>query len=153
MKFERIFNGILRFFGVAQIPDVIRDISNYFFIRRTIDEAAGTEDFKRLGLNKAWFGVTYAVVNLPPEVVAAPQETWRIYMMDKLVEYDVYFQSIGLTEIVIPRMDKLVIEKDGIYAYGVRFVPLRLELSLWYVLWTASVWTGVVLAAKHFWPW
>jgi hypothetical protein len=144
----RVLIAILRFLGIAQLPDVFRDISNYFFIRRKIAEVEGTEDFKRLKLNKAWLGVTYAVVNLPPEVVAAPPQTWEIYMMDKIVEYDVYFQSIGLTEIVIPRLDRLIVEDDGVYAYGIRFVPLRLELDIWYVIWTGIVWTGIFFGAS-----
>lgn len=139
----RILRWTLNLLGVGQLPDLWRDVSNYFYIRKRVQVASKTEEFQAANLSLSWFGTPYTVVNLPPDVFSAPEDVWKLYVMEKLIEYDAYFQEMGLTEIVTPRLDNLVDKKRGIYAYGIKFIQLKIVLGWGYLFRTAAVWASI----------
>jgi hypothetical protein len=86
---------------------VIKDIGNYFFVRRTIKSNMGSIEWDRFKLRVDWIGRIYTVVNLPPEVIYspdAPEEIRPAYVIEESRPLNEYLTKLGLAEVILPEI-------------------------------------------------
>jgi len=86
---------------------VIKDIGNYFFVRRTIKSNVGSIEWDRFKLRVDWIGRIYTVVNLPPEVIYspdAPEEIRPAYVIEESRPLNEYLTKLGLAEVILPEI-------------------------------------------------
>ena len=115
------------------IFQVIRDINNYFFLRKTIKEESKGLKWNKFNLRSDWIGRIYTVVNLPPEVTLspdAPDEIRPAYVLEETRPINEYLTSLNLHEIIIPVFRPL----KGTDSYLVIYYPVFQRLSAFWVL-------------------
>ncbi len=116
---------------------ILKEISNYFFIKKTIKKNKNTEDWKTKNLRVGYFGIMYTVINLPPEVYESEKQYYQLYVIEQLKPINEYLAALNLQEVVTVKIDDQCNPEAGVYAFGVKYIPLFRELSLsWVIKWT-----------------
>jgi hypothetical protein len=137
---KRIFSNTFRIFGV------IRDVNNFFFIKRTCKkESIDSPIWSRNNLRIDWIGRIYTVINLPPEVTESkdlPKEYWPAYMIDQTKGLNEYLTQLNLSEIIIPEYQLL----DGTTSYLLVYKPYFRDLSWWWIFSRIFIWTAIFIA-------
>ncbi len=129
---------------------ILKEISNYFFLRRQIRRNKDTEDWKKLkyDLRVNLTGVIYTVINLPPEVLSGEEVYWRHYIIEETKPINDYLATLNLSEII--RLEIKRIDKKNSFAYLVRYKPLFKDLSFWWLLkWKILIWITTWLQFKY----
>ena len=112
---------------------IIRDISNYRYILKTINKSKETVEWRKFNLRADWIGRLYTVVNLPPEVTLSPDSPEEIrpaYVLEQTKPLNEYLTKMNLHEIIIPSLEPIE-ETDS---YLVVYSPYFQKLSLsWFV--------------------
>ena len=111
---------------------IIKDISNYRFILKTIKKNRGTIEWDKLNLRADWIGRIYTVVNLPPEVIHspdAPQEIRPAYVLDESRPVNEYLMKLNLQEIILPAIEAV----PGTLSYLIVYTPYFQRLSFKWV--------------------
>ena len=115
---------------------ILKEISNFFFIRRTIRKNKNTDSWKKHNLKVGYFGIMYTVVNLPPEVYESEEQYFQLYVIEQLKPINEYLASLNLQEVVTLRIDNKCDKDLGIFAFGIKYVPLFRDLSFgWIIKW------------------
>lgn len=117
-----------------RILRIYKELRNYFFLKKVIRLNYNSADWNKQKLHKGWFGVIYTVINLPPEVIESEEQYYQVYAVEQLMPINEYFTSLNINEIVTPRVKNLVDKEKGIYAYGIKFMPLFRDLTAWWVI-------------------
>lgn len=115
------------------IFQVIRDINNYFFLRKTIKEESKGLKWNKFNLRFDWIGRIYTVVNLPPEVTLSPDAPGEIrpaYVLEEIRSINEYLTTLNLHEIIVPVFKPL----EGTDSYLVIYYPVFQKLSVFWVL-------------------
>lgn len=125
---------------------IIKEINNYFFIKRTIRKNQETEQWKKHNLKVGYFNVIYTVINLPPDVFESEEQYYQMYVIEQLKPINEYLASLNLQEVVTLSMDNKCDPASGIYAFGIKYVPLFRDFSWfwmlkWIVIITAGIWS------------
>jgi len=111
---------------------VINDINNYLFLRKTIKKESNTLVWQKFNLRSDWIGRIYTVVNLPPEVTLspdAPEEIRPAYVLEEIRPINEYLTGLNLHEIIMPEFKPL----EGTNSYLVIYYPVFQRLSLFWV--------------------
>ena len=131
------------FFNTFRIFGVIRDINNFFFLKRTTKkESVDSPIWARNKLRVDWVGRIYTVVNLPPEVTESkdlPKEYWPAYMIDQTKGLNEYLTSLNLAEIIIPEYKLL----DGTTSYLLFYKPYFRDLTWKWVITRTLFWVAI----------
>lgn len=131
------FSNLIRIFGV------IRDIRNYFYLRRvTKREMLNSPIWAKNNLRADWIGRIYTVMNLPPEVTMAPdlpKELWPAYLIEQSKGLNEYLTSLNLHEIIIPEYKEI----EGSTSYLLVYYPYFRDLTWWWVLSRIVFWVSV----------
>lgn len=118
--------------------DVIKEINNYFFLRKTIKKNRDTPEWKKHNLKDGYFGIIYTLVNLPPEVFEGEEQYYQMYVIEQIKPINEYLAFLNLQEIVSVRVENKCDKEQGIYAFGVIYSPFFREFSFgWLFKWTA----------------
>ncbi len=125
---------------------IFKEINNYFFLRKVIKKNRNSEEWLKHNLRVGYFNIIYSVINLPPEVYESEEQYFKVYVLEELRPINEYLESLNLQEIVSVYMEDKCDAKNGIFAYGIKYIPLFKDFTLWWVIkWitliTASVWT------------
>lgn len=127
-----------------RIFGVIRDIRNYFFLRRvTKREMVNSPIWAKNNLRVDWIGRIYTVINLPPEVTMAPdlpRELWPAYLIDQSKGLNEYLTSLNLHEIIIPEFKEI----PDSTSYLLVYYPYFRDLTLWWVVTRSIFWSAVI---------
>lgn len=122
---------------------IFKEINNYFFIKKTIRKNKDTDEWKKHNLKVGYFGIIYTVVNLPPEVYESEPQYYQAYVIEQLKPINEYLASLNLQEVVTLKVDDKCNKELGIFAFGVKYIPLFRDLSLgWMFRWTALILLG-----------
>ena len=112
---------------------IIRDISNYRYILKTIKKSKQTVEWRKFNLRADWIGRLYTVVNLPPEVTLSPDSPEEIrpaYVLEQTKPLNEYLTKMNLHEVIIPSLEPIG-ETDS---YLVVYSPYFQKLSIsWFV--------------------
>lgn len=128
-----------------KIFGVIKDITNYFFLRRIIKrEMVNSPIWSKNNLRVDWIGRIYTVVNLPPEVTMAPdlpKELWPAYLIDQSKGLNEYLTSLNLHEVIIPEYKEI----PGSTSYLLIYYPYFRNFTKWWVISRTIFWTSVII--------
>ena len=128
---------------------VLKELNNLFFIKRTIRKNKDTDAWKKHNLRIGWFGILYTVVNLPPEVYESEEQYYQLYVIEQLKPVNEYLASLNLQEVVTLSVENKCIKELGIYAFGIKYVPLFRDFSIgWLVKWNIIIFGGWYVIAK-----
>jgi hypothetical protein len=131
--------------SLIKIFGVIRDIRNYFFLRRvTKRELMNSPIWTKNNLRVDWIGRIYTVMNLPPEVTMAPdlpKELWPAYLIEQSKGLNEYLTSLNLHEIIIPEYKEI----PGTNSYLLVYYPYFRDLTGWWIMSRFVFWTAVIL--------
>jgi hypothetical protein len=119
---------------------VIKEINNYLFIGKTIKKNKDTDEWKKHNLRIGYFNILYSVINLPPEVYESEEQYYQMYVIEQLKPINEYLASLNLQEVVTLQIESKCNKLDGIYAFGVKYVPLFREFNLWWLF----KWIGII---------
>lgn len=126
---------------------IIRDISNYRFILKTIKKNRESVEWKKFNLRADWIGRLYTVVNLPPEVTLspdAPEEIRPAYVLDQTKGLNEYLTRLNLHEIIIPSLEPI----EDADSYLVVYSPYFQKLSVsWFVY--RTIFLLILIWAQH----
>jgi hypothetical protein len=129
--------------SIFKIFGVIKDIRNYFFLRRIVKrESVNSPIWSKNNLRVDWIGRIYTVVNLPPEVTMSPdlpRELWPAYLIEQSKGINEYLTSLNLHEIVIPEYKEI----PDTTSYLLIYYPYLRNLSWWWILSRSIFWTLV----------
>lgn len=123
-----------RFRLKLRIFEIFREIRNYYYVKGIIRKHKNTPEWKKHNLSVGYFGVIYTVINLPPEVFESEEQYYSVYVMEKMMPVNNYLAGLNLQEVVTPRVENLVDKEGGVFAFGVKYIPLFRELTWGYVL-------------------
>jgi hypothetical protein len=115
---------------------ILKEINNYFFIKKTIRKNKDTDAWKKHNLREGYFGIIYSLINLPPEVFESEEQYYQLYVIEQLKPINEYLASLNLQEVVTLYIENKCNKELGIYAFGVRYIPLFRDLSFgWIFKW------------------
>lgn len=126
---------------------VIADISNYFFLKKTIKKNKGTIEWEKFKLRVDWIGRIYTVVNLPPEVIYspdAPEEIRPAYVLEESKPINEYLTKLNLQEIITPEIRPI----PGSISYLLIYSPYFQRLSLKWALYRL-IFISILAWAQH----
>jgi hypothetical protein len=107
---------------------VIRDIRNYFFVRKTIKSNMGSIEWNKFKLRVDWVGRIYTVINLPPEVIYSPdtpEEIRPAYVIEESRPLNQYLTNLGLSEVILPEITPI----PKSVSYLITYTPAFQRLS------------------------
>jgi hypothetical protein len=141
-----MFSNPFKIFGV------IRDIRNYFFLRKIIKrEMINSPLWSKNNLRVDWIGRIYTVVNLPPEVTMSPdlpRELWPAYLVDQSKGLNEYLTSLNLHEIIIPEYKEI----PESTSYLLIYYPYFRNLTKWWIISRTIFWTSaIIIESKTHW--
>jgi hypothetical protein len=141
-----MFSNPFKIFGV------IRDIRNYFFLRKIIKrEMINSPLWTKNNLRVDWIGRIYTVVNLPPEVTMSPdlpRELWPAYLVDQSKGLNEYLTSLNLHEIIIPEYKEI----PESTSYLLIYYPYFRNLTKWWIISRTIFWTSaIIIESKTHW--
>jgi hypothetical protein len=141
-----MFSNPFKIFGV------IRDIRNYFFLRKIIKrEMINSPLWSKNNLRVDWIGRIYTVVNLPPEVTMSPdlpRELWPAYLVDQSKGLNEYLTSLNLHEIIIPEYKEI----PESTSYLLIYYPYFRNLTKWWIISRTIFWTSaIMIESKTHW--
>lgn len=84
------------------------------------------------GFRVDWVGRAYTVINLPEEVANHNETVQEGYVLQKLRDYDELFLKIGISDVVVPEMER--IDEPGVAAFLLILAPTRRYLNLGRIL-------------------
>lgn len=123
---------------------VIKDIGNYFFVRRTIKKNIDSIEWNRFKLRVDWIGRIYTVINLPPEVIYSPdtpEEIRPAYVIEETRPLNEYLTKLGLQEVIIPELTPI----PKSVSYLITYTPSFQRLSLRWILYRI----GLILVISY----
>jgi len=140
------------FSSIFKIFNVIIDVKNYLFLRRTIKkEKINSPLWVRHNLRYDWIGRIYTVMNLPPEVTMSPdlpRELYPAYLIDQSKGLNEYLTSLNLHEIITPEYKEI----PDSTSYLLIYTPYFRALSFWWFFSRTFFWIGVyVIESKTHW--
>ena len=135
-----------------KIFGVIRDVRNYFFLRKIIKrEMINSPLWSKNNLRVDWIGRIYTVVNLPPEVTMSPdlpRELWPAYLVDQSKGLNEYLTSLNLHEIIIPEYKEI----PESTSYLLIYYPYFRNLTKWWIISRTIFWTSaIIIESKTHW--
>jgi hypothetical protein len=141
-----MFSNPFKIFGV------IRDVRNYFFLRKIIKrEMINSPLWSKNNLRVDWIGRIYTVVNLPPEVTMSPdlpRELWPAYLVDQSKGLNEYLTSLNLHEIIIPEYKEI----PESTSYLLIYYPYFRNLTKWWIISRTIFWTSaIIIESKNHW--
>jgi hypothetical protein len=140
------------FKNLFQIFGVIKDIRNYFFLRKIIKkEMMDSPLWVKNNLRVDWIGRVYTVVNLPPEVTMAPdlpKELWPAYLIDQSKGLNEYLTSLNLHEIIMPEYKEI----PESTSYLLIYYPYFRSLTMWWIWSRIIFWTSIAII-QHYTHW
>ena len=141
-----MFSNPFKIFGV------IRDVRNYFFLRKIIKrEMINSPLWSKNNLRVDWIGRIYTVVNLPPEVTMSPdlpRELWPAYLVDQSKGLNEYLTSLNLHEIIIPEYKEI----PESTSYLLIYYPYFRNLTKWWIISRTIFWTSaIIIESKTHW--
>jgi hypothetical protein len=141
-----MFSNPFKIFGV------IRDVRNYFFLRKIIKrEMINSPLWAKNNLRVDWIGRIYTVVNLPPEVTMSPdlpRELWPAYLVDQSKGLNEYLTSLNLHEIIIPEYKEI----PESTSYLLIYYPYFRNLTKWWIISRTIFWTSaIIIESKTHW--
>jgi hypothetical protein len=122
---------------------ILKEINNYFFIKKTIRKNKNTDGWKKHNLREGYLGIIYTVINLPPEVFESEEQYYQLYVIEQLKPINEYLASLNMQEVVTLRIENKCNKELAEYAFGVKYVPLFRDFSLFWIL----KWTAISLVA------
>jgi hypothetical protein len=105
----------------------IREVSNWFYVRRTVREGKKSEQWKEFGLRTGYVGQVYTVISLRKEDMGEEEMVQRMKVVEKIEPIGKYLDSLGLSEVIYPE----IVFIPNTRSWLVVFWPLQQYFSMW----------------------
>jgi hypothetical protein len=128
---------------------IIIDVRNYLFLKRVIKKNKGTIQWEKFKLRVDWLGRIYTVVNLPPEVIYSPDSPSEIrpaYILEESRPINEYLTSLGLQEVIIPKINPI----EGSVSWLIIYSPYFQKLSISWVITRSFLLIALIWSQKKF---
>mgnify|MGYP001373423431 CR=1 FL=1 len=109
---------------------LIREIRLWRKVKKVLEE--NTDSLNESGFRVDWVGRAYTVINLPEEVANHNETVQEGYVLQKLRDYDELFLKLGVSDVLIPEMER--IDEPGAAAFLLILAPARRYLNLGRIL-------------------
>lgn len=114
----------------------IREVSNWFYIRKIIRKEKKSNQWKELGLRTGYVSQVYTVVSLKEEDMGEEEMVQRMRVVEKIEPIGKYLDSLGLSEILYPE----IVFIPNTRSWLVVFWPLNNYFSVWrLIFWIAGI--------------
>lgn len=117
----------------------IRELINYFYIRKVIKREKKNNVWNSLNLRADYVGRIYTVLNLRKEDAGDDETVKRSKVFEKMLPINAYIKKLDLHEIVYP-----AVEKQSDRSYLVVYVPLLKYITFGRILKYIIVLFGLV---------
>jgi len=121
----------------------LREINNYFYIRKTIKKQKQSDQWYALKLRSDWIGRIYTVINLRKEDVGEEETVKRSRVFEKIVPINSYLKKLDLHEILYPAVEQLT-DRSYLIVYSPLFRTITILRTLKY-LFSLTIFTIFVL--------
>lgn len=123
----------------------IREVSNWFYIRRIIRGERKSERWQEFGLRTGYVGQIYTVISLREEDMGEEEMVQRMRVVEKIEPIGKYLDSLGLSEIIYPE----IVFIPNTRSWLVVFWPLNNYFSLWrLIFWILGISLSIYLISK-----
>lgn len=119
----------------------LRELSNYFFIRKVIRKNRGTEEWEKFELRVGYVGQIYTVISLRKEDMGEEEMVQRMKVIEKIEPMNRYLETLNLSEIVYPDIVKLPDSQSWLIVYW----RLQNYFSFWRLLFQILAGFGIYL--------
>ena len=131
---------------------IMKEIKNYFFLRRVLNKAAtetGDSMWKRFNLRKNWYGRTYTIVSLREEDMGEEEVVRNWKAMERMRPINEYLQTLGLQEIVFPSIEQIPDSRSYLIVYSPIFKETTLSWFVWRLLFIATAILSGILINRY----
>ena len=124
---------------IENIGFCFRDISNYFYIIRTIRKIENSPKWKSFNLRHDWFYNLYTVISLEESAFQGPEEQQLWFFREQLVPICDFLREQNLGEILKPFSERVKVydkelkENVDSLSFLVIFKPIRMRLDFSYL--------------------
>jgi hypothetical protein len=105
----------------------IREVSNWFYVRRIIHNNKKSEQWKEFDLRTGYVGQIYTVISLRKEDIGEEEMVQRMRVVEKIEPIGKYLDGLGLSEVIYPE----IIFIPNTRSWLVVFWPLQQYFSMW----------------------
>ncbi len=107
----------------------LRDIGNFFYVRKVIKKNIGGAEWQSHNLRADWVSRIYTVINLKQEDAGEMEQVRQAKIVMKLKPINDYLRSLELDEVIYPS-----VEKVNDLSYLVVYSPYFTTLTLWFLV-------------------
>jgi hypothetical protein len=118
---------------------VLKEINNYFYIGKMIKKNRNTTTWKKHNLRVGYFHIIYSLINLPPEVFESEEQYYQAYIIEQLKPVNEYLATLNLQEIITLSVENKVDRENGVFAFGIKYIPLFRDFTLWWMIKWAAI--------------
>jgi hypothetical protein len=104
---------------------VLREITNYFFILKTIDKYSKGKEWKDYNLRTDMIGRIYTVISLREEDMGDMEEVKNFRVIERLRPLNEFLTKLGLQEVLVPNISEIPNSRS----YLVTYTPLFNQFS------------------------
>lgn len=119
-----------------------REVINWFAIRKQIKSERKSEPWKKYGLDYGWVNQIYTIISLRKEDMGEEEMVQRMKVLQKIEPINKYLDSLNLSELVYPEINKIPESRSWLIVYW----PIFEHFSVWRTI----VWTIVLSIASYY---
>lgn len=124
----------------------IREVINWFFVRKTIKKNKDSEEWEKFGLRNGYVAQIYTVISLRKEDMGEEEMVQRMKVIQRIEPMNKYLESLGLSEIVYPEIVQLPESRSWLIIYW----PLWTYFSFWRLIFQIITLSIAIPLILHF---
>lgn len=132
---------------------VFREISNYFFIHRTLRNEiykpnSSWYDFK---LRRNWYGRIYTVISLREEDMGEEEIVRNWKAMEMMRPINDYLSSLGLQELIFPSIEAIPDTRSYLVVYSPIFTFFTYRWVFTRLIYLSLIAFSIYMISQHTW--
>lgn len=107
----------------------VREIVNFFYIKRTAKKKLKDPTWQSFGLRVDWVGRIYTVLNLRKEDLGDEEIVIRTKLIERMSPINKYLKTLDMAEIIYPSLEKIT-ERSYLLVYS----PIFKHFTILYLI-------------------
>ena len=133
---------------IFNIFGVLKDFSNYLYLRKSIKKISKTKIWKDLKFRRDWYGMPYTAINYTEDFFDLDGETQKKFVVRDIAKLFKEFEQYNFWEIITLKVER--IEEDDIFAVRVWFRPMFYYISFRNISFTLILLIAIVYIKNEF---
>lgn len=131
---------------------IIREIKNYFYLRKVISREMRSPDsrWKKLNLRANWYYRIYTVISLREQDMGEEEVVRNWKAMEMMRPLNEYLESLDLQEIIFPSIEPIPDSRSYLVVYSPLFRELTLSWLAWRFLFLIMSIVGILFLVKNY---